>query len=225
MNNIYMLKDPRTNSIRYVGVTVQSLRARLHDHVSKAMAGENTHKAAWIRILLSHNLKPCIYLIEETPDRLRERYWINYFLLQGCDLTNCTEGGDGALHMRQETKDRIRKALVGRSLLFSTRIKMSESHKGRSLSSSELSKFIEMLNPRVWTDDLYKTMWLIGSGHKHSDETKKQIGEASKNRKRKPHTEETKLKISASRKGKPLSEEHRHSISEGHKRRFANKIL
>lgn len=47
-----------------------------------------------------------------------------------------------------------------------------------------------------------------------SDETRRKIGIASKNRKRKPHSEETRIKISKSKEGKPLSEEHKAKMSE-----------
>jgi hypothetical protein len=60
-------------------------------------------------------------------------------------------------------------------------------------------------------------------GMKHSEEVKIKIGKASAERKRKPHSEETKRLISEKKKGKPsnrkgvkLSEETRKKISDSH---------
>jgi hypothetical protein len=52
---------------------------------------------------------------------------------------------------------------------------------------------------KKWLDDGALTV----KGMRHSEETKKIIGIASATRKRKPMSEEAKLKISASKKGKP----------------------
>ena len=59
--------------------------------------------------------------------------------------------------------------------------------------------------------------WL---GKRHTTETKRKIGEASRNRKRCPRSEETKLKIKLAltgKKRKPLSEESNLKISKAHK--------
>lgn len=45
---LYVLRDPRTNEIRYVGVTVLTLRTRLAQHWC-GKANDKTHRANWLR--------------------------------------------------------------------------------------------------------------------------------------------------------------------------------
>ena len=51
-------------------------------------------------------------------------------------------------------------------------------------------------------------------GYKHSEQTKLLWSKQRTNVKRKPHSEETKLKMSKAAKGKPKSEEHKKKLSE-----------
>lgn len=54
--HIYVLKDPRNQAIRYVGVT-KCIDKRVRQHVKTARKGES-HKDRWIRQLLNEQLKP-----------------------------------------------------------------------------------------------------------------------------------------------------------------------
>ena len=61
---IYVLVDPFSLKVRYVGRTRSSLSVRLGQHVSKARYNrEKTHKASWIKSLLKVNTKPYIRLL------------------------------------------------------------------------------------------------------------------------------------------------------------------
>lgn len=60
-------------------------------------------------------------------------------------------------------------------------------------------------------------------GYKHSDETKKKIGDSSRNRKRQPCSEETKRKISAANMGRKISKDHREKISAANKGKYGNR--
>lgn len=55
----YYLRDPDTEEIRYVGITLRP-KDRYYDHVYNTKAGieKNTWKANWIKSLLSQNKKP-----------------------------------------------------------------------------------------------------------------------------------------------------------------------
>jgi len=58
---IYVLIDPLTLKVRYIGRTKCSLEKRLGEHISKSKLEYNfTHKCNWIKSLLKQNLKPII---------------------------------------------------------------------------------------------------------------------------------------------------------------------
>jgi hypothetical protein len=93
---IYILKDPIDNSIRYVGKSNDPKR-RLYHHCSPSRF-KNTHKCNWIKLLKRNGLRPLLEVIEEVPVsvwKIREKFWIKYYIELGFDLTNTTTGGDG----------------------------------------------------------------------------------------------------------------------------------
>ena len=91
---IYILIDPITNDVRYVGKTVSLLQKRLWNHCRDKSI---THKTSWIKSLKENGLKPLIRTVElcnENELNDREIYWIYYFR-KIYNLTNLTDGGDG----------------------------------------------------------------------------------------------------------------------------------
>jgi hypothetical protein len=124
---IYCLSDPRTNEIRYIGLTKKNLETRLIEHISssKSVKKSNTYKKKWIQSLLKDNIKPIILLIEgsltSTEVKDKEIYYIAKYKLE-YKLTNLTEGGDGTLgyKLSKESKKKIgdknKIALTGRTL-------------------------------------------------------------------------------------------------------------
>src|SRR3990167_3871486 len=96
--NIYVLKDPRTNAVRYVGVTT-SVSARLKRHCM-IKPSERTYRANWIRSLIGAGFRPLLETVEvcgldEAYDR--EQHWIKVYRDQGAQLTNSSDGGRGLL--------------------------------------------------------------------------------------------------------------------------------
>lgn len=96
---IYGLVDPRNGQLRYVGKSQSGHRRPKQHSMPTYLKKENTHKANWIKQLLSENLKPYIVTIQEfeDPDILAqaETHWIAYFKQMGCPLTNQCRGGEG----------------------------------------------------------------------------------------------------------------------------------
>lgn len=68
---IYILVDPNTLKIRYIGITRQKLKDRLDNHIhdSKYRSEWNWHKSRWINKLLLNNQKPIIRLLKICKDR------------------------------------------------------------------------------------------------------------------------------------------------------------
>jgi hypothetical protein len=99
---IYVLKDPDTKEIRYVGATCQPLYQRLSNHIYYAKKRNCTHVHNWIFSLLQINKKPTIETIEVVTENTweeREKYWISFYKIE-FDLTNLHEGGKGLVKIR-----------------------------------------------------------------------------------------------------------------------------
>ena len=95
MYSIYELVDPRSNEVRYVGLTKFNLSKRLKEHVDKSKCKKRLlHVNYWINSVLDNGLFPEIRLIEKTDDNLRECYWISEYRSRGYKLTNLTDGGE-----------------------------------------------------------------------------------------------------------------------------------
>jgi hypothetical protein len=94
---IYILIDPLTNDVKYVGKTI-NIAKRLNRHISESKKTTKSHKKAWIKSLLKRGLEPIIEVIDEVLEedwKFWESYWIEQFKCWGFNLTNDTSGGDG----------------------------------------------------------------------------------------------------------------------------------
>ena len=102
--NIYILIDPLTNQVRYVG-KANDVSQRYKAHINRARKHQ-IHKKNWIESLKKQGLKPIIEVIDVVPiDNwvFWETYWISQFRTWGFNLINYTEGGDGATFGNQTT--------------------------------------------------------------------------------------------------------------------------
>ena len=86
--SIYALKDPRDDSIHYIGQSV-NLDARMCQHLNDV---KDTPKTEWINELSSIGLEPEMVIIESglTPEEANEteRQWIAQGIREGWPLTN-----------------------------------------------------------------------------------------------------------------------------------------
>lgn len=133
---IYALADPRTNEIRYCGKTTWIMSQRLANHRREARKGTDRHVCRWVKSLLDAGLDPVAIRLEEITldgmdraEQIRllneaEIRWIAHLRERGCDLTNATEGGDGA-HGTKLTPERI-KALVAAGVASKQRPEVRE---------------------------------------------------------------------------------------------------
>jgi len=120
---IYLLKDPISYVVRYVGQT-NNLNQRLNRHLNNAKSNrDKRHISNWIR---SISLNPIMEVIEECEPYTkneREQYWIDYYRKLGYDLCNASNGGPGAGVGNTNCK--------GRVMSEETKKKISASNKGR----------------------------------------------------------------------------------------------
>jgi hypothetical protein len=100
--NIYILIDPETQQVRYVG-KANNISQRYKAHLNRARKHQ-IHKLNWINSLKTKELKPIIEIIDVVPIKdwiFWETYWISQFKTWGFDLINYTQGGDGATFANQ----------------------------------------------------------------------------------------------------------------------------
>lgn len=123
MYSIYLLVDPISKTIRYVGQTKQSpsIRYNGHKHTS-VYKKDKTHKGNWLRTLYSVGLEPIIKTLDKVNTREEcdelEKFYIKTFLQIGHKLTNHTEGGlttkGYSIPKTREWRDKIGKSNKGK---------------------------------------------------------------------------------------------------------------
>lgn len=169
-NIIYTLADPRDGCVRYVGKT-NNMGERYYGHI---LDKYNNKKSRWIRSLELQGVYPSIEALEilEPDDDWQEaeRFWVENLRFLGCRLLNMDSGGNGSKVVSLES-----------------RLKMSESHKGKTL-------------PR----DVVEKQRALRMGHPVSLETRRKISIAHLG---KTMSLESRLKMGARQKGKRLSPE------------------
>lgn len=116
---IYVLCEPESGEIRYVGKTVSNIRTRFFGHLSEARRNRiHTHKTNWVRSVLSRGCLPLIQPIGEVggDGYGEEQSWIKYGLAEGWRLVNSTDGGKGTTgaKLSDETHRKISEALKAR---------------------------------------------------------------------------------------------------------------
>ena len=93
---IYVLLDPNTLEIRYVGKTKNCYQRFRHHLVNSA--NKKSHKRSWINSLREQGLKPIMQIIDEVEEsewQFWEQHWIVQLKCWGFNLVNHTAGGDG----------------------------------------------------------------------------------------------------------------------------------
>lgn len=208
---IYVLIDPITFEIRYVGKTVKTLSTRMGNHTYYALH-PLTYRDRWHGKLLRRGYSPEICLVQEVlePHWIEaERYWIQYFRSIGCPLTNSTEGGDGATgHVKSaETRAKMSKTMTGRKHSPETRAKLSASHKGIKQTPQAIEKRVAPLRGKKRPPEIGAKISAAKMGHEVSAEARAKISAAHTGRSNPHvgyvHSEETKAKRSAALKGRP----------------------
>ena len=137
---IYKLIDPIDERIRYVGMTINSLKQRLKSHRNEK---SKSHKSAWVNSLKKNGLAPKIELIETVNSYKlaceKETYWIDKLKKDGHNLTNHATGGNKNKRMSLETRQKMSESHKARNKIHK-RVMSEESKKRLSSSKKELMK-------------------------------------------------------------------------------------
>jgi hypothetical protein len=170
---IYGLTDPRDGDIRYIGKSTKGLK-RPREHGKKGRS--NAKCKNWLSCLAKCNLQYGIKILEycATIEELNyaEKNWIKKGREYGWNLTNLTDGGEGApgcvksAATRQklskaaterqadpEIRERIRQRLLGHKVSDETKEKIRWSLTGRKLSKDHADNIRKALKGRIFTDD------------------------------------------------------------------------
>lgn len=116
---IYGLIDTRpgrVGELRYVGQAQRGLKTALRMHTAKC--------GSWQKAVHELGLQEEVWVIEEWDGRGEQKAWLNeaetfyvsYFRMIGCDLTNMTPGGDGlpkGYKHTPEARERMRVSKIG----------------------------------------------------------------------------------------------------------------
>lgn len=232
---IYTLCDPRDLEIRYVGVTVRTLKQRLTGHISDAKRGrESCHRNNWIKGILAAGLVPLIAELEVVPHDAtwqdRERFWIREYRLKGYNLCNLTDGGEGAKGFIRspETRAKLSAASKGRRQGAETRAKRSAAMKGKKVSAETLEKIRR--TKLSWSaeraQEYRERVRASRLGKAHSPQTREKLSRALKGRNLGGAlSAETKAKMGLAQKGKQRSPEVKAKLSKLAKERMLDPQL
>ena len=114
--SIYVLKDPNTSEIRYVGKTSKNLNRRLQQHMHESNSEKRNRRKNWIAKIIRGGKIPLIEEIDHCvweDSQEKEIYWIKYYRDLGLDLVNSTDGGEGNLGFikTEETVNKLKESL------------------------------------------------------------------------------------------------------------------
>ena len=155
--SIYVLKDPITFEIRYVGLSC-NVDNRYQEHIKDKIS---SYKQRWINSLIKNNKQPLLEIIEKDLSLSKafelEIYYIDEYKNKGFRLTNSTIGGSAPMANKthtDETKLKMSKDRLGVNNSFynkrhseESKFKISNSLKGKKswntgkkLSSEHIEK-------------------------------------------------------------------------------------
>jgi len=175
MITIYALIDPFTHEIRYIGKSIRPSQ-RLREH---CIDKSNTHRARWIRKVIEDGKEPGIVILETMTDSAcwqgAEIGWIAYGRELGWPLTNSTTGGDGVVNLCEESKERIRKAWIGRKHSPVSITRIGNASRGRVKTDAMKQVMRDKMKGRVFTEE-----WLKKIAHSLNKLTDDQVREIRK---------------------------------------------
>lgn len=143
MYSLYVLKDPDSLIIKYVGYSNNPKR-RLWEHIRDAKKGVKTYKSHWIKSLIDNEKIPImeiIYNCENHNDILsKEIEVIKELKDSGISLTNLTNGGDGQTGKKLDSTHPFFTCNLGRKMSDESKARLSQSRKGIIFSEEHKEK-------------------------------------------------------------------------------------
>ena len=235
---LYVLEDPRTGEVRYVGVS-KDPGNRFSCHVCDAITkGKHLYTSRWIRKLDRCGLRPTmrvIAVLQTESSAAAEIAYIARLRADGFRLTNATDGGEGTRGLSPETKEKIAASKRGKKRSPETVKKQSDAIRGRKHTEEAMKKIradadrrrgiprtpevrakisASQLGRRV-SEETRKKLSAANLGKSPSAETRAKVSAALLGRKR---SLEAVAKTAAALRGRTLSVEARQKLSDGRRR-------
>lgn len=138
--HIYILIDPRNGLVRYIGKTIRP--SERYSHHIRAI-NEHNRKNNWIKSLLSVGCKPIMQIIDTVSIsewKFWECHYISLFKSWGFDLTNLSDGGQGAESTTIESRVKMRNSALGKKHSQATKDKISLAGLTRIRPQAEINK-------------------------------------------------------------------------------------
>ena len=152
--HLYLLCDPDTGAVRYVGASVSPKRRALcHKGMSKLV---DTRVAVWVRSLYDQGKAPVMDVLDaKGPDEWEdeERFLISYLRFLGFDLLNMSSGGLVGSKACQEHREKLGAASRGRKQTEEQIKKRVESRRGYVDTPEVRQKRLKAARARVWTPE------------------------------------------------------------------------
>jgi hypothetical protein len=223
--SIYVLIDPRDFTVRYVGLTKNTIKQRFGKHLYDARHNCRFPVQRWIARLLEMELKPIPALLEETYDPTAETHWILCFRQQAARLLNCNDGGS-AINPTPETREKLRQVRLGKKMPEEQKAKIAAAHKGRKRSPEVVLKSAEARHGQKRTPEFSERLSAILKGKKmppRTNEHKEKLRQAQAGKPRWSPTD--RALMSLTRRGRPMpprTQEHRRKLSEANQGQAPN---
>ncbi len=204
LHYIYKITN-KLNSKIYIGRSKNALK-RFKEHISLSKRPKDKKFSSIHRALNKYGQDNFIFEIIEVIDvgihsnfelaKSREIYWISFFKTQIKKFGyNLTAGGDGALNISEESKQKRRRKMLGRKYSEEHRLKISIGNTGKTLSQSVKDK-ISIKNSGK-NNGMFERII--------SDESRKKMSFFQSKRIRKPLSEEHKQKIRNAKQKQDMS--------------------
>jgi hypothetical protein len=203
---IYVLVDPITDEIGYVGYTINPF-ARMREHMR--LDSNNKRKNTWLSSVWRWHGVPEMVIIESGSGpgwKDREMFYIAKYRAEGYDLTNITAGGQGGAGKTLSPEHRAQISARAKSPEAQAhRLRLAESRRGTQVSDETRQKVSEGVRKRL--PELKQKWSEKRRGRLKSEEHKRKIGLAHKG---KLVSSETRAKMSA--RAKDRTPEHNEKI-------------
>lgn len=188
MGSIYLLVDPFTMQVRYVGQTVQSPAKRLNGHLHSGKRS-NPHLWRWVEKVVREGGKPIMRVVETGIDcrdllDALEREWVVYAHAYGWKILNAGPGGSGnrGKTLSAETRAKMSAARKGRPMSAQTKAKISAAKSGKTNSADAVDRMRKALTGRTLSPEHVENIRKARTGWKFSEETRKKMSESARNR-------------------------------------------
>lgn len=215
---------------RYIGLTSRGAAHRLKAHSYSVAAGSTYPVHNWMRKYGTDLIHTTVLDTSSSIEDLcvKEIHWIKQMRLDGYDLLNLSDGGQGGINPSLEVREKIAASKRGKSRPPELMKKIGDRRRGSKASEETRAKMSKAHTGRTHSLETRKKISQIRTGRTHSAETKRKISELHQGNTYRlgiPHSEETKQKISDAKKAQSVeaSLETRRRISDATKGRAPTK--